>query len=199
MSGMNVKLITAYDLLPSPARVERPQRAPFRVGLVQERWHPDPAEHRAALAGGVRVAATEGARLVCGGQRLGGDYAGGFYLPLTILADVDQSSSLAQEEVFGPVLAVTSFDSEDEAIAIANGTEFGLGAYIHTQNLARAHSVAAQMDAGMVQVNDSGAGMTPCVPFGGMKQSGYGRLGGEDGLHEFLQAKNVWVNLAAEG
>lgn len=140
-------------------------------------------------------AQADGARLICGGARMDGDHAAGTFMPLTILADVDQANSLAQHEVFGPVLAVTPFDSEEEAIAIANGTEYGLGAYIHTQNLARAHHMAAQMDAGMVQVNGSGEGMTPCVPFGGVKQSGYGRLGGEDGLHEFLRIKNVWINL----
>jgi acyl-CoA reductase-like NAD-dependent aldehyde dehydrogenase len=98
--------------------------------------------------------------------------------------------------VFGPVLTVTPFDGEEEAIALANGTAYGLGGYIHTQNLRRAHHVASQLDAGMIHVNGSGEGMTPCVPFGGMKQSGYGRLGGEAGLHEFLRVKNVWVNLA---
>ena len=94
------------------------------------------------------------------------------------------------------MLAVTPFDSEDEAIALANGTDYGLGGYIHTQNLRRAHHVAGQLDAGMIHVNGSGEGMTPCAPFGGMKQSGYGRLGGEEGLHEFLRVKNVWMNLA---
>jgi acyl-CoA reductase-like NAD-dependent aldehyde dehydrogenase len=138
----------------------------------------------------------EGARLVAGGERLGGERAHGFFLPITIVADVNHRSSLAQHEVFGPVLAVTAFDSEEEAIAIANGTAYGLGGYIHTQNLRRAHHVASQLDAGMIHVNGSGEGMTPCVPFGGMKQSGYGRLGGEAGLHEFLRVKNVWVNLA---
>ena len=138
----------------------------------------------------------DGARLVLGGERLEGDYADGYYLPLTILADVDQRTALAQHEVFGPVLAVTPFDTEEEAIALANGTPYGLGAYVHTQNLRRAHSVASQMQAGMVQVNASGEGMQPFAPFGGMKQSGFGRLGGREGLHEFLQVKNVWMNLA---
>jgi acyl-CoA reductase-like NAD-dependent aldehyde dehydrogenase len=141
-------------------------------------------------------AQAEGARLVCGGTRLGGDHADGYFMGLTILADVEQGSALAREEVFGPVLAVTQFDTEEEAIAIANGTDYGLGAYIHTTDLARAHSMAAAMDAGMVQVNGSGEGMTPCAPFGGVKQSGYGRLGGEAGLHEFLRVKNVWMNLS---
>jgi aldehyde dehydrogenase (NAD+) len=138
----------------------------------------------------------DGARLVIGGERMGGDHAQGYYLPITIIADVDSNSSLAQHEVFGPVLAVTPFDTEEEAIALANDSDYGLGAYIHTENLRRAHYVASQMQAGMVQVNGSGEGMQPNLPFGGMKQSGYGRLGGELGLHEFLQVKNVWVNLA---
>lgn len=138
----------------------------------------------------------DGSRLVAGGARLGGDYAEGYYLPLTIIADVSNESALAQHEVFGPVLAVIPFDGEDEAIALANGTPYGLGAYVHTQNLRRGHYVASQLDAGMIQVNGSGEGMTACAPFGGMKQSGYGRLGGEAGLHEFLRIKNVWVNLA---
>jgi len=138
----------------------------------------------------------DNARLVLGGGRMGGDHADGYYLPITIIADVDSKSALAQHEVFGPVLAVTPFDTEEEAIALANGTSYGLGAYIHTENLRRAHHVASQMQAGMVQVNGSGEGMQPFAPFGGMKQSGYGRLGGEQGLHEFLQIKNVWMNLA---
>jgi acyl-CoA reductase-like NAD-dependent aldehyde dehydrogenase len=137
----------------------------------------------------------DGARLVVGGERLGGEYAPGYYLPLTIIADVDRNSALAQNEVFGPVLAVTPFDTEEEAIALANGTNYGLGAYVHTENLRRAHHVAGQMQAGMVQVNGSGEGMQPYAPFGGMKQSGHGRLGGEQGLLEFLQVKNVWMNL----
>jgi acyl-CoA reductase-like NAD-dependent aldehyde dehydrogenase len=143
-----------------------------------------------------KAVSTEGGRLVLGGRRLGGEHAEGYYLPLTIIADVEQGAALAQHEVFGPVLAVTPFDTEEEAIALANGTSYGLGAYIHTQNLRRAHHVASQMQAGMVQVNGSGEGMQPYAPFGGMKQSGYGRLGGQEGLHEFLQIKNVWMNLA---
>jgi acyl-CoA reductase-like NAD-dependent aldehyde dehydrogenase len=138
----------------------------------------------------------EGGRLIAGGERLGDERRDGFFLPITIVVDVDNGTNIAQHEVFGPVLTVTPFDTEEEAIALANGTVYGLGGYVHTQNLRRAHHVAAQLDAGMIHVNGSGEGMTPCVPFGGMKQSGYGRLGGEEGLHEFLRVKNVWVNLA---
>jgi len=151
------------------------------------------------VQGIVRRAQEEGARLVTGGERLGGELADGFFMPATVLADVDPHSALAQHEVFGPVLSVTPFDSEEEAIALANGTDYGLGAYIHTSDLRRAHHVASKVQAGMVQVNASGEGMQPFAPFGGYKQSGFGRLGGEQGLLEFLQVKNVWMNLAKEG
>lgn len=148
------------------------------------------------ILGVIQNAKSEGARILTGGERLSGEYASGFYLPLTIIADVDQRSALAQHEVFGPVISVTPFDTEEEVIAMANDTAYGLGAYIHTQDLRRAHHVASQMQAGMVQVNASGEGMQPNVPFGGMKQSGYGRLGGEHAVKEFLQVKNVFINTA---
>jgi aldehyde dehydrogenase (NAD+) len=147
------------------------------------------------ILGMIHRATEQGARLITGGARLAGDCNEGFFLPITILADVDPSSEIAQHEVFGPVLTVTPFDTEDEAIALSNDSDYGLGAYIHTQNLRRAHQVASQMQAGMVQVNASGEGMQPFAPFGGFKQSGYGRLGGKQGLFEFLQTRNVWMNL----
>jgi len=167
---------------------------PLDPGTVMGPLISDAALQR--ILGVVGQAQADGARLVLGGERLGGNCADGYYLPITIFADVDPASDLARQEVFGPVLAVTPFDTEEEAIALANGTDYGLGAYIHTQDLRRAHHVAGQMQVGMVQVNASGEGMQPYAPFGGYKQSGYGRLGGEQGLKEFLQVKNVWMNLA---
>ncbi len=149
------------------------------------------------MLGAIEKSLAEGARLISGGTRLGGELASGFFLPVTILADVANTAEIAQQEVFGPVLAIIPFEGEAEAIALANGTDYGLGAYIHTQNVGRAHRMAAAMDAGMVHVNGAGEGMTPCAPFGGVKQSGYGRLGGEEGLREFLRVKNIWVNMAA--
>ena len=137
-----------------------------------------------------------GARLVCGGARLGGDHAAGTFLPVTILADVAPDSQIAQTEVFGPVLVVTPFDTEEEAIALANGTDYGLGAYVHTQNLRRAHHVTRELQAGQIHVNGSGEAMQPNCPFGGFRKSGHGRLGGVEGLHEFLQPKNIWMSLA---
>lgn len=147
------------------------------------------------IAGMVEHGASQGGRILCGGERMGGDHSDGYFYPITVLADVAQDSEIARKEVFGPVLVVTPFDSEEEAVAMANDTDYGLGAYVHTTNLARAHRVANQMQAGQVQVNGSGEAMTPCVPFGGMKHSGHGRLGGIEGLREFQQVRNVWVNL----
>jgi acyl-CoA reductase-like NAD-dependent aldehyde dehydrogenase len=149
----------------------------------------------ARISGLVERGVAEGARIVCGGERLGGDHESGYFLPISVLADVDPHSEIARNEVFGPVLVVTPFDSEEEAVALANDSDYGLGAYVHTTNLARAHRVAGQMQAGQIQVNGSGEAMTPCVPFGGMKHSGHGRLGGVEGLREFMQVKNVWMNL----
>jgi acyl-CoA reductase-like NAD-dependent aldehyde dehydrogenase len=148
------------------------------------------------IVGMVERGVSAGGRLVAGGGRLGGDHGDGYFLPITILADVDNSSEIARNEVFGPVLVVTPFHTEEEAIALANGTDYGLGAYVHTQNLRRAHYMTSQLEAGQINVNGSGEGMQPNVPFGGFKQSGHGRLGGEDGLHDFLQPKNIWMNLA---
>lgn len=149
------------------------------------------------ILGMVDQGVADGGRLVCGGARLGGDHGDGYFLPITILADVPNGCGIAQNEVFGPVLTVTPFDTEEEAIALANATEFGLGAYVHTQNLRRAHHVTSQLEAGMIHVNGSGEAMQPNCPFGGFKKSGHGRLGGIEGLHEFLQPKNIWMSLAA--
>jgi acyl-CoA reductase-like NAD-dependent aldehyde dehydrogenase len=139
----------------------------------------------------------QGGRIVAGGKRLCGDHAGGTFLPVTLLADVPNNSEIAQNEVFGPVLVITPFEDEDEGIALANATDYGLGAYVHTQKLRRAHYVTSQLQAGMIHVNGGGEAMQPNCPFGGYKASGHGRLGGVEGLNEFLQTKNIWMSLAA--
>jgi acyl-CoA reductase-like NAD-dependent aldehyde dehydrogenase len=148
------------------------------------------------ILGMVERGVAGGARIVTGGARMGGDHAEGYFLPVTVLADVEHSCEISQNEIFGPVLVVSPFDTEDEAIALANGTQYGLGAYVHTQNLRRAHFVTSQLEAGQIHVNGSGEAMQPNVPFGGWKQSGHGRLGGIEGLHEFLQSKNIWMSMA---
>jgi aldehyde dehydrogenase (NAD+) len=146
------------------------------------------------ILGVVAEAKSSGARLVTGGERMGGDLADGYFIAPTIFADVENRSSLAQQEVFGPVLAVMPFDTEEEAVATANDTTYGLAAYIQTNDLRRAHRVAAALEAGNVWVNGF-MGIPGSVPFGGVKQSGYGRLGGIAGIREFTRPKNIWIAL----
>jgi len=132
--------------------------------------------------------------LLTGGQRAGGTLTAGAYVEPTVFCGVDPASPLAQEEIFGPVLAVIPFDDEDEAIAIANGTRYGLAGYVWTNDLRRAHRVAGALDAGYVSVNGMAA-LPPAAPFGGWRGSGYGVEGGRWGVHEFVRLKNVHVSL----
>ncbi|MFG2127231.1 aldehyde dehydrogenase family protein [Streptomyces sp. NPDC048751] len=140
----------------------------------------------------VDIARKEGARIVCGGERL--DLDGGYYYKPTVIADLANDSRVVQEEVFGPVLTVQPFDSEDEAVALANSTPYGLASGVQTRNLARAHRVADRLQAGIVWVNDW-AMLDPAVPFGGVKDSGFGREYGPEALASYTKVKSVVVSL----
>ncbi|WP_322754891.1 aldehyde dehydrogenase family protein [Frankia sp. Cas3] len=146
------------------------------------------------ILGMVATAQKEGNRLLTGGERLGGDLADGWFIGPTVLADVAPTDFIAQNEVFGPVLAVTPFDTEADAVAIANATPYGLAAYVQTDDLRRAHRVCAALEAGNIWVNGF-LGIPPGAPFGGVKQSGQGRLGGIHAIREFTRPKNVWMAL----
>jgi acyl-CoA reductase-like NAD-dependent aldehyde dehydrogenase len=145
------------------------------------------------IASTIERASSSGAgELIVGGERVDRP---GFFIHPALFAGVASDSSLAQDEVFGPVLATTSFEDEDEAIDLANGTRYGLAAYLHTSDVARAHRVAARLDAGSVGVN-GGTGLAgPLGPFGGFKQSGHGKEGGTEGVQEYLRTKNVNLRL----
>ncbi|MCW2576108.1 MAG: betB 1 [Modestobacter sp.] len=130
-------------------------------------------------------------RIVAGGKRLDRE---GFYMAPTVVVDVPNDSRLVQDEIFGPVLTVQVFDTEEEAIALANSTPYGLAAGLHTQNLSRAHRVAAALEAGLIWVNTYGI-LDVALPFGGYKASGYGRENGPEALDEYLQTKSVYVAL----
>jgi len=136
-------------------------------------------------------AARNSARLACGGARL---TRSGYFMAPTVLAEVDPASRIAQEEVFGPVLCITSFDTEAEAIALANGTAFGLVAGVFTRDLSRAHRVAARLRAGQIFVNEWFAGGV-ATPFGGVGKSGYGREKGLEALYNYVRTKNVAISL----
>jgi aldehyde dehydrogenase (NAD+) len=112
----------------------------------------------------------------------------------TILADVDPASRIAQEEVFGPVTCFTPFDTDEEAVAMANGTEFGLVAGVFTRDLARAHRVARKLRAGQVFVNEWFAGGVS-TPFGGVGKSGFGREKGLEALYNYVRTKNIAISL----
>ena len=132
----------------------------------------------------------DGARLITGGQRLAGELADGFYYPPTVLADVDPASELAQKEVFGPVLAITRFSDEAEAIALANGTEYGLSGYVWTSDARRAVRVTEALETGEVTINGAPSAVAE-RPFGGIGHSGNGNEGGLEGLEEFFWTKSV--------
>ncbi|MBX5485233.1 MAG: aldehyde dehydrogenase [Mycolicibacterium hassiacum] len=133
-------------------------------------------------------------RLVTGGTRMSGEFADGYFIAPTVFADTDNDSYLAQHEVFGPVLSISKFTDDAEAVRLANGTPYGLAGYIWSTDLQRTHRVAAQLAVGNVWVIGF-FGMPPSMPFGGVKQSGYGRVGGRDGIREFTRPKNVWIAL----
>ncbi|WP_344397338.1 aldehyde dehydrogenase family protein [Streptomyces vastus] len=140
----------------------------------------------------VELARKEGARIVCGGERL--DLNGGFYYKPTVIADLANDSRVVQEEIFGPVLTVQPFDSEDEAVEMANSTPYGLASGLQTSNLARAHRVADRLEAGIVWVNEW-AMLDPNVPFGGVKASGFGREYGPEALAAYTKVKSVVISL----
>ena len=135
----------------------------------------------------------EEAKLAAGGKRPEGLGDGWFFEP-TVFTEVSNSMRLAREEIFGPVLAMGRFESDEEAIRIANDTPYGLAAGVWTQNLARAHKVAKGLDAGTVWINTYRA-LSPLSPFGGFKESGMGKENGTDAVLEYTRVKSVWVNL----
>ncbi len=136
-------------------------------------------------------AVSKGAKVVVGGQPHSG--AGYFFEP-TVLTDVPRSARLQKEEIFGPVAPITTFRTDAEAVQMANDTEFGLVAYLFTQELSRAVRVSEQLEYGMVGVNQ-GVVSNPAAPFGGVKQSGFGREGGFEGIEEYLETKYVGIAL----
>ncbi|MFG6277587.1 aldehyde dehydrogenase family protein [Microbacterium sp. 5K110] len=144
------------------------------------------------VASMVERARATGARVVTGGHAVERD--GGFFYAPTVLADLDPDAEIVVDEVFGPVLTVQPFDTEDEAIALANGTRYGLASGIQTSDLARAHRVAARLRAGITWVN-GWAVLDPAVPFGGVKASGWGREGGPEALESYQKPHSIVFDL----
>jgi len=150
-------------------------------------------EHMQRVLGFIQESGASGARNILGGRQVRQE-TGGYYIEPTIFADVDPGSRLAQEEVFGPVLASFTFRSVEEAIAMANNTRYGLGAGVWTSNLNVAHRLARAIRAGSVWINCYDTGDTT-VPFGGYKQSGTGRDKSLHALLKYTQLKTTWIAL----
>jgi succinate-semialdehyde dehydrogenase/glutarate-semialdehyde dehydrogenase len=137
----------------------------------------------------VRSAIDDGARAVVGGRRGDGP---GFYFEPTVLVDVRPDAAILRQEIFGPVAPVVTFTTEDEAVALANATEYGLVAYVYTTDLARGLRVSESLEYGMIGLN-RGMVSDPAAPFGGVKQSGIGREGGHEGILDYLESKYIAV------
>jgi betaine-aldehyde dehydrogenase len=155
-------------------------------------------QHRERVLAYVDVALAEGGRLVTGGRApSGAELRNGCYVEPTVVRAKTPRDRVAQEEVFGPFVTVLTFSNDEEALAIANGTEYGLGSGLWTRDLARAHRFARELRAGMVWIN-SYKRVSPGSPFGGTGRSGYGREMGFEAMREYTQVKSVWVNVDAK-
>jgi aldehyde dehydrogenase (NAD+) len=143
----------------------------------------------------VDIGSQEGAQLAAGGRRLGGALANGFFVEPTVFANVTNEMTIAREEIFGPVASVIPFDTLDDALRIANDTEYGLGGGVWTRDLATAHKVSDGIQAGTIWVNCYGL-LDINVGFGGYKMSGYGWKGSADHVDSFLYQKAVYMNNA---
>jgi betaine-aldehyde dehydrogenase len=154
-------------------------------------------QHRDRVLAYVDVARSEGGDVLLGGKSPGGALSAGCYVEPTIVRARTYRDRVAQEEVFGPFVTVLTFRTDEEAIEIANGTDYGLGSGLWTRDLQRAHRMAREIHAGMVWIN-SYKRVNPGSPFGGFGQSGYGREMGFDAMREYTQVKSIWVNVDAQ-
>ncbi|KAF4982066.1 hypothetical protein FZEAL_2253 [Fusarium zealandicum] len=143
----------------------------------------------------IKIGKSEGAQLLAGGEPLDASKKG-FFIQPTVFGDVKESMRVFREEIFGPVVVITRFTSEEHALSLANDSVYGLGAAVFTRDVERAHRVASEIEAGMVWINST-QDSEPYIPFGGVKQSGIGRELGEAGLEAYSNTKSVHVNLGS--
>jgi aminomuconate-semialdehyde/2-hydroxymuconate-6-semialdehyde dehydrogenase len=171
-------------------RVGDPDDPASDLGAVVSRAHFD------KIMGHIALAREEGGMILCGGNALNvdGRCANGWFIAPTVIEGLDAACRTNQEEIFGPVVTLLPFDGDDEAVALANSTSYGLAASVWTTSLSRAHRVAARLESGIVWIN--------CwmrrdlrTPFGGVKQSGVGREGGFEALRFFTEPKNICIDL----
>ncbi|PVX72781.1 aldehyde dehydrogenase (NAD+) [Paraburkholderia unamae] len=190
-SGVHDEVVERVVALAKTARMGDPMDAGTQVGPITT-----PPQYEKVLHY-IGIAQAEGAGLALGGKAASRDEcANGWFVEPTIFTGVRNDMRIAQEEVFGPVLSVIRFDTEDEAVAIANDVRFGLGAGVWTSDIGRAFRMAERIESGTVWVNTYRA-VSYMSPFGGYKDSGLGRENGIDAINEYLQTKSVWINTGA--
>jgi aminomuconate-semialdehyde/2-hydroxymuconate-6-semialdehyde dehydrogenase len=176
----------------SRIKVGDPSDPTTRMGAVVSK------DHRDKILNHIQIAVEEGGKVLCGGKATSpegkDELSGGYYLEPTIIEGLESGCRTNQEEIFGPVVTIQPFEGESEAVSIANSTEYGLAATVFTNDLKKAHNVAAKLDTGIVWVN--------CwllrdlrTPFGGVKSSGVGREGGFEALQFFTEPQNICIKL----
>jgi acyl-CoA reductase-like NAD-dependent aldehyde dehydrogenase len=186
------EFLERFATLARSIRLGNPMDAATEMGPLTS------AQHRDRVLSYVEVARGQGGEVLSGGKAPANpELARGCYVEPTIVRARSYQDRVAQEEVFGPFVTVLTFKDDDEALKIANGTDYGLGSGLWTSNLQRAHKVARELHAGMVWIN-SYKRVNPGSPFGGVGQSGYGREMGFDAMREYTQVKSVWVNIDAQ-
>jgi len=186
------EFLDRFATLAKSIRLGNPMDAATEMGPLTS------ALHRDRVLSYVNVAREQGGEVIAGGKAPTAEtLAKGCYVEPTIVRARSPKDRIAQEEVFGPFVTVLTFRDDDEALRIANGTDYGLGSGLWTRDLQRAHKVARELHAGMVWIN-SYKRVNPGSPFGGVGQSGYGREMGFDAMREYTQVKSVWVNVDAQ-
>jgi acyl-CoA reductase-like NAD-dependent aldehyde dehydrogenase len=152
-------------------------------------------EQMQTVLGYIEAGKKEGATLIAGGNRVSVDGGKGFFIEPTIFGDVKNEMKIAQEEIFGPVLATLAFDDIDQVVQSANQNAYGLAAAVWTRDVKKAHTVSRRLRAGTVWINTYGV-MDASLPFGGYKSSGFGRELGANALEHYTEVKTVWMNLS---
>ena len=183
------RFVAAFVERVKALKVGRPDDPSTQVGAVVSK------DHQAKILQYIQLAQEEGGTVECGGQALYPEGVEmGFYVAPTVITGLNMNCRTNQEEIFGPVVTIQAFDSEEEALALANATKYGLAATVWTENLKRAHGVAASIHSGIVWVNNWLV-RDLRTPFGGVKASGVGREGGFEALRFFTEPKNVYIDL----